>query len=199
MLAHTPLTIGFTALCATLLSVACAPMTTSFYRPEAPGGRVVLAHCPPVRSFILLEHDGVILGARVSDASADGLSVTITFEVPVGKTVRLLDDVVEVFSPVMDTVTGVLTGSVWASPGRTRDFPLDAPMLGQTTPRLFDQITAYGQTEHAYFIFDASLAVRPSELFSLALPGISVNDSDVTFPPITLRRDSKTYLGSLNC
>lgn len=183
-----------------LMLVSCVPMTTEFYRPAAIDGRVVSAHCPPVESFILFEINGVILGSKASKAKNGLVTVTMTFEIPRGKTVRLRDH--EIHSLISNQVfaSSKLRGRVWVSAGRTVEFLSTTPMPGKTEKKaFFKQITFYGTTEHAYYFFSGQLSVPDQESFTVKLPNFSVNDVEVRSPEIRFSEDGVRYWGSLNC
>jgi hypothetical protein len=180
--------------------VSCAPMTTKFYRPAAIDGKVVFAHCPPVESFILFETGGIILGSKASKSTDDLITVMITFEVPDGKKVKLMDH--EIYSLIDNQVfaRSNLLGAVRVSAGRTSEFIATTPMLGKTEKKLFfKQITLYGTTEHAYYFFSGQLSVPNLESFIIKLPNFSVNGVLVKPPIIRFSQDSMQYIGSLNC
>lgn len=190
----------FAVLLPAILMITCAPMTTSFYRPDAQDGRVVRGQCPPVHSFILFERNNVIVAAKASYPSEDQIIVTVTFEVPENNVVHLIDKTVEVSTPSQGTFKGVLSGYIWTSPGRTSDFQSEMPLTGKTKKNLFlDQVTFYGVTEHAYYAFNASLSMPFTEMFLLRLPRFLVNNIEVELPLINFRHTSESYIGSLNC
>ena len=177
----------------------CAPMTTNFYLPEAVGGKVVEAHCPPVESFILFEKQGVIIGCQASSKTFDKISITVTFEVPEGKVVALKGN--KIYSLENDKVfsNATLEGRIWVSMGKTAEFPVDSLMMGKTEWKILKQVTLYSTTKHAYYIFSATLTVPDPDYFVLRMPDIQVNEIHVVLPKVKFVRSSKTYLGPLNC
>ena len=182
-----------------MLLTACAPMTVTYYRPDAVSGKVVKAWCPPVHSFILINTHDVIVGFRVSPPQGDRMRVTITFEIPEKHDVKLMDRFVEILGPTGVSSKSELTGHIWVAAGRTTEIPLDMPMQGSTKKRVFDQTTLYGKTEHAYFFLRADIAAVESERFSLKPPMLSVDGILVDLPVITFVRTKETFVGSLNC
>ena len=178
----------------------CAPISTELYRPEATGGRVVKAHCPPVNSFILFERSDVIIGIRASQTSEDQASVTVTFEVPKDQTVELKGQLAAVLLDGREFSRSTLTGRKWIALGRTAEIPENAPMIGKTEKKLFfKQTTLYGTTDHAYFFFTTTLAIKNPSIFEVRLPAILINGVEVNLPNIVFKKRTASYIGSLNC
>ena len=182
-----------------LLLAACAPMTVPFYRPGAAPGKVVKAWCPPVHSVILFEVHDVLVGFEVSSSQSDRVLVTIMFEIPENRSVQLVDHSVEIYGPTQASLKGELSGRVWVSAGQTGEISLDTPMYGRTEERLFDQITRYGKTKHAYYFLRADVAAIQSDRLFLKPPRFLVNGLRVDLPVITFSRTTESYVGSLNC
>lgn len=76
---------------------------------------------------------------------------------------------------------------------------MKTPMQGKTEERLFDQITRYGKTKHAYYFLRAEIATIPMDKLSLKPPRFLVDGMEVDLPDITFSRTSESYIGSLNC
>ncbi len=114
-----------------LTSTACVPMVGSIYRPSADGGEVLRAHCPPEpRSVIRFEQQGILISAKAGYVSGNEIWVQSTFEVPKGKTVRLLDRRVEVSLADHPGYTGQLVDErTLLEPGAVA---LGEPMEGAT-------------------------------------------------------------------
>lgn len=182
-----------------ILPTGCAPMTETYYRPDATFGKVVKAWCPPVRSFILIEAHDIIVGFKVSSPLKDRMQVTITFEIPKNHSVQLIDRFVEIQGLTGDSSKGELSGHTWVAAGRTVEIPLDMPMQGHTKKRMFDQTTLYGKTEHAYFILRAEMPIAHSEKISLKPPVFVVDGIQVDLPIIIFVRTEETVIRSLNC
>jgi hypothetical protein len=182
-----------------MLLMACAPMTVTYYRPDAASGKVVKAWCPPVHSFILIEAHDVIVGFSVSSPQKDRVLVTITFEIPEKHNVQLMDRFVEIHGSTGVSLKSELSGHTWVAAGRTEEIPLDMPMQGSTKRRIFDQTTLYGKTEHAYFFLRAEMTATQSERFTLKPPMFFVDGIQVDLPVITFVRTEETFVGSLNC
>ena len=188
-----------TVLLSLMLLTACAPITVTYYRPDAVSGKVVKAWCPPVHSFILIETHDVIAGFKVSATQEDRVMVTITFEIPEKHNVQMIDHFVEIYGPSGVNSKSELFGRTWVAAGRTAEIPLDMPMQGSTKKRVFDQTTFYGKTEHAYFFLRADMPVVQSEMFSLKPPRFFVDGIQVDLPVITFTKSKETFVGSLNC
>lgn len=182
-----------------MLLTACAPMTVNYYRPDAASGKVVRAWCPPVHSVILIETHDVIVGFEISSPQKDRVLASITFEIPENHKVQLVDRFVEIHSSTGVSSKGEISGRMWVAAGRTAEIQLDMPMQGNTKKRLFDQITRYGKTEHAYYFLIADMAAVQSDRFSLKPPRFFVNGIQVDLPVITFVRTKETHIGSLNC
>lgn len=188
------------AISALLLTAGCAPFVTiDYYRPEAPEGEVVRAHCPPVNSFILFKNQGVLVGVGHLRQSENRLSIVLTFEIPEGKSVTLPRRTAELSTPSGHVHTGSLTGHLWA-PGPVVDLPPDWPMTGRTTRKFLDQVTAYGTTEHAYYFFRVTFPAQKEVSFELKLPPFAVDGVEVVLPAVRFVRDSEFFwILSLNC
>lgn len=182
-----------------LFLAACAPMSVSFYRPDAVHGKVVKAWCPPVHSIILFEVHEVVVGFEVSSSQENRVLVTMTLEIPEKNSVQLIDHSVEILSSTQARLRGDLSGRVWVSAGRTGEISLRTPMHGKTEKSLFDQITRYGKTKHAYYFLRAEIAAVPFENLSLKPPRFLVNGMQVDLPVISFSRINESYIGSLNC
>lgn len=178
-----------------LSMVSCAPaVTIPYYRPVAAGGTVVNAHCPPVDSFVLFEEHDIIVGAHAAFSEEGRLSATITFEVPKGKTVRLLDQDLWVNIPSRGSSKVKLSGYIWTGAGRTSDFSPATPLIGETGKKLFlKQVTLYGTTNHAYYMFYATLDVSEPEPIMLKIPKFSVGDIVVELPEVKFEWSSKFF------
>lgn len=175
-----------------ILVVSCIPGTSLVYQPEAPGGRVVSAHCPPDESFLLFEESEVVVGVRAKTPWDNKIIVNITFEVPEGKTVILENQHIE-----------VLEGEqIFAKSNLRRisdEFSTGAPMPGKTEWKLFKQITMYGTTKHAYYTFIATIPVIGEEYFNIKLPCFLVNNVRWNLPLIKFTLIEKFSLHPLNC
>ncbi|GIX29420.1 MAG: hypothetical protein KatS3mg123_3301 [Burkholderiales bacterium] len=162
-----------TAAVAMALLTACAPMSSTFYRPDPGLGRVVKAWCPPIQSVILVETRGVTVGFELYPIQEGVLLARISFEIPDKHSVQLVDHFIEVGSPNQRSAKVHLSGHVWASPWRTEEIPLDAPMNGRTETGLFGQTTRYGRTKHAYYLLQADISMTHADQLVLKTTQIS--------------------------
>jgi hypothetical protein len=181
-----------------------------FHRPSAPEGKVVRTSCPPVHRFILFERHDVTIGTSSGVGAKGPLKGVVSFEVPEGKVVRLLDQEIEVSAPSRGTWKGRLApGIVWP-PGsfQPRDAQPDKPLMGITLKHMIAwwpfsaAPTPYGHSRHAYYSFEFSVSLAEaevSEAYVLKLPKFSVNDVVVELPPITFIRDREFAIVGLNC
>ena len=181
-----------------LFLAACVPMSVSYYRLGEAYGKVVKAWCPPVHSVILFDVHDVIVGFEVSAIQQNRVLAIMTFEIPEKHSVQLIDRFVAIHSSTQASSQGELTGWVWTSAGRTGEISLNTPMYGKTEERLFDQITRYGKTKHAYYFLQAEVATTPLEKLFVKPPRFLVNGMQIELPVITFSRISETYIGSLN-
>lgn len=182
-----------------MLMTACAPITETYFRPDAASGKIVKAWCPPVQSFILFETHNLTVGFNISSPQKDRALVTITFEIPEKYNVQMIDRFVEIHGASGINLKGELLGHTWVAAGRTAEISLDMPMQGDTKKRMFDQTTLYGKTEHAYFFLRAEMAVVHAEKFFLKPPMFLVNGVNVDLPMITFIKTKETFVGPLNC
>ena len=183
-------------ICLIMLSlVSCAPaVTVEYYRPIVVRGEVVNAHCPPVYSFVLFEENDIIIGAHVAFSEKGQLSSTITFEVPKDKIVRLLDHDIWFDTPSHGLSKVKLSGYIWTGPGRTSNFSPETPLRGETKKKLFfKQITSYGTTQNAYFVFYASIDMFKPEQVTIKIPRFSVDNVVVELPEIKFKLSSKYF------
>ena len=185
-----------------LLTVACYPGTISYLHPSALEGKLVSAHCPPAKSVLLFEKQGVVVGVRAtaSFSREDQVDVAITFEVPEDKTVQLIDNHIEAYVGSQKISEAKLSVLVWKSRFKTADFSPDSPLIGKTERSLFfEQVTMYGTTEHAYYIFKTSLTVPESETFMLKMPGFLVDNVKVELPIVKFMKTEEFAIQPLNC
>jgi hypothetical protein len=152
--------------------------------------------------LLLFDRDAVVIGTRVSWWE-EQMAVTMTFEVPEGRTVNLLGGQVGVHSPGGVAASAELTGYLRVGMGATTDFPPDFPLVGKTQRwrvRPFQQITHYGTTKHAYFWLGARVGIPESERFTVVLPAFTINGVESKLPEIEFRLDTEFHwIYSLNC
>ena len=159
--------------------------------------------------MIRFDRLGVLVSVKASYATEHEVSIRLAFEVPEGKTVRLLDRVVELSVATDAKLVAELSGirlatDSPASPG--------SPMAGSTIdhelrmfegwPTLYDPpggFGSYAKTRHASYWFEASASVPRADAFALGLPRFSVNDAEVELPEIHFSRRVAFYLSPLNC
>jgi hypothetical protein len=182
------------AISFTVLTTSCLLKVTSpYYRPSADTGENVRAikRQPRTDSVILFRHDGVIVGVNTllkskhHGFSESTLSVDISFEIPEGNEIRLVDKHVKVFAP-LESWNSELLGRIWIAPGRTEIFPIEKMMIGKSDAVRFGTAQGYGNTKNATFFFSA-LILKGAELetFELELPGFVINDFEVNEPIIS--------------
>lgn len=188
-----------TAALAIALLTACAPMSSTFYRPNPELGRVVKAWCPPVQSVMLVDTHGVTVGFELYPIQEGMIQARISFEISDKHSVQLVDRFIEVTNSNQRSAKGHLSGRVWASPWRTEEMPLDAPMNGKTEMGFFGQTTRYGRTKHAYYFLQADISMTHADYLVLKPPRFLVDGVAVDLPPIAFTRTTEFYISSLNC
>ena len=190
-----------------LVLMSCAvKIVTAYYQPSAISGTNVRAikRQPATNSVMLFEIQGVIVGMNTfyqpeqRDSSANKLYADISFEIPEGKIIELLDYEIEVFAPTGNSWKSELSGKIWTGPGRAEKFPRYAPMIGRNKAWRLGTAQGYGNTKHAAFFFSA-LLFEGSELETLQvkIPKFLINGFEVEIPIITLELDSEDIWTSL--
>jgi hypothetical protein len=173
-------------------------ITTPYYLPAAPGGTVVRTMQPRTNSAILFERQGVIIGVNTTTDDKDQLYVSISFEIPDDELVQLLERHIEVSIPSKDVWESELSGWVWTGPGRTKDFPLDAHMIGKNSASRFGTANGYGNTTYAAYFFKALLfAARSEKTFKIVMPKLLVNNIEAELPKIEFTLESEDLWTSL--
>lgn len=149
-----------------LMTVSCAVrIDTPYYQPSAIGGTNVRADrwAPRTYSVILFKHQGVIVGVNTyyksmqRGHSTNKLYLDFSFEIPDGGVAQLVQHYIEVSASSKDSWESELSGKVWTGPGRTEEFPRDAPMIGKNEAWRWGTSRGYGNTKHAAFFFSALL------------------------------------------
>jgi hypothetical protein len=168
-----------------LLTAGCLlNVSTPYYLPAATGGTIVRAMQPRTNSVILFKRQGVIIGVNTTDYG-DRFNASISFEVPEGKIVQLLEHHIEVSGPSKESWKSNLSGHIWTGPGRIGDFPVNTPMIGKNEAWRFGTAKGYGNTGHAAFFFKAFLFATPGpKTFVIKMPKFRVNNMDVELPLI---------------
>jgi len=153
---------------------------------------------------ILFERQGVIVGVNTFYESiqhgypTNKLYADISFEIPEGEVVQLVQHHVEVSAPSKDSWKSELSGKVWTGPGRTENFSRDAPMIGKNKAWRFGTAQGYGNTKHAAFFFSALLFEGfELETLEMNIPKFLINDFEVALPMITLKLNSEDIWTSL--
>jgi hypothetical protein len=168
-----------------LLMAGCLlNVSTRYYLPAAQGGTIVRAMQPRTNSVILFERHSVIVGVNTTDYG-DQFNASISFEVPEGNIVQLLEHHIEVSVPSKESWKSNLSGHIWTGPGRTGDFPVDAPMIGKNKGWRLGTAKGYGNTKNAAFFFKALLFATPGpKTFVIKMPKFRVNNMEVELPLI---------------
>lgn len=181
-----------------LLTAGCSSddYVHTYYSPAAPGARII-EH--PRAQELHFQRKGVIVGTLLGGGGGNPRQawVSITFEVPEGKVVTLLDKTVEVSATDYAAQTGKISGrrvtgySFWGDPQYT-DLSPDAPMTGKTAK--VNQL-GYGRqswsckSDYAIFCFSAWVPAPESGPFSLKMPRFSVNGAEIELPLITVNQN----------
>ena len=152
---------------------------------------------PRTNSVILFEQHGVVVGVNTV-FHVDRVDASISFEAPEGRTVQLLAHQIEVSVAPGNTWNSKLSGHVWTGPGRTSDFPVDAPMIGKNGAWRLGVARGYGNTKHAAFFFKAPLFATPGpETFAMKMPRFRVDNVEVDLPLIEFTLGSEDLWTSL--
>lgn len=195
-----PLHMGLSAALIPAILLAfpsCATHTlTPYYLPTAPGGTVGRAMQPRTNSIITFQREGVIIGVCVR-FHLERVEAVISFEIPDHKTVRWLSNQIEVIESNGQRWNRELAGSVWSGPGRSKEFPVDGPMVGKNRAWSLGMGKGLGNTRMAAFFFNTPLFPRPSpSSFSLQLPSFEVDEIPVQLPPIEFTFDEEKLWAS---
>jgi len=182
-----------------LLMTGClVNIPTTFYRPAAPEGTVVRGMQPRTNSVILFERQDVIVGVNTTYDNKNQLYVSISFEIPNDKVVQLMEHTVEVSVASKEMRKRELSGKIWTGTGRTKDFPLNAPMVGRDDGWSFGTAKGYGNTKYAAFFFKALLFAAPeAKTFKIKMPRFLVNNIASELPIIEFTLDSEDLWTSL--
>ncbi len=185
------------ALAIALISSCVVNTPTPYYRPEAADGSVVRAMQPRTKSAILFDREGVIIGFNTAYTYEHALSASISFEVPEGKVVQLVEHNLEV-QVNSASFNSALSGKIWTGPGRTTNFPLNTPMIGKNAGKKFGTATGFGNTDNAAYFFTASLFTKPApKAFKIKIPKFLINNTEVDLPIVSLKLDSEDLWTSL--
>lgn len=192
------LSLTVAAVLMMLMTACLLKIPTSYYRPEALGGKVVRTMEPRTNSAILFERQGSIIGINTSPNDKGQLYVSISFEIPDDKVVQLLEQHVVVSVPSKGIWKSKLSGLIWTGLGRTEGFPLDAPMIGMNSGWRFGTATGYGNTKYAAYFFKALLFPSQEEkTFEIKMPKFLMNNTEVELPQIRFILDSEDLWTSL--
>ncbi len=185
---------------------SCAThVSTAYYHPSATGGKNVRSDkwVPHTNSIILFERQDIIIGVNnLYDSNKKQWKIQFSFEVPEGKTARLLQQHVEITSPSKGGwQSGAITGRIWSGPGRMEEFPADAIMVGRNDAWRWGTARGFGSTRHAAFFYSAVMyeadEAESLEYLEIKIPGLLVNDSVVGLPVIQLHLDIEDVWYSL--
>jgi hypothetical protein len=184
-----------------VLTVGCVPLSVSYYRPEAAGGTIVPAVCPPSDQYIRIATDGVVVSAGVRQSPIEHqLSIYVDYEVSDGDVVTLKDSTVAIMDGDVVLASGPLTGFMWISRTKRAEVAGGSPMVGRPEGRLLWPRPPYhGKVENVFYSFTAVMPEPPVERFVLKLPGMTINDVQVVAPPILFTKNRKIALMPLNC
>jgi hypothetical protein len=179
----------------------CVPFVTlPYYRPQAVEGRIAEANCPPAKSVWLFERDGIVVGAR-AEKRGDGMSIHMYFDVPAGKSAKLLSPNVEATTPDGTVWKGELSGSVMVSHGRTRKLEPGELLTGASRGLFGAGYSPYvGATRNELYSFTACVNASHAEELVVRLPPFLVNGVEQSVPEIVFRSDSEFHwIMPLNC
>jgi len=178
---------------------ACVPFVTSeYYRPHSVEGRSTEATCPPDPAFWLIERGGVVVGTRINDGKHT--KIDMTFEIPEGKNVRLLCQMLTVTTSSGKTLQGELTGRVMPSHGRSQKVSAGELLIGGDRGLFGPGYSPYFRIFHNLYWFSVSLDIRHPDQLAVRFPSFLVNGVEESLPVINFILDTDfRVLESLNC
>jgi len=178
-------------ICILTLS-GCVPYAPiSYYEPDAGGrGRLVTATCPPGEKFLRLYVSGVKVGVR-----AEEWRISMTFEIPEGKEVRLLSDAIEVVRASGKRKQLRIEGG---------DFTLGETMHGAKRRRFKDPVPYSGISNKIYWLgvqFEESLGYGLDlDNAVIHFPPFEIDGKQKSLPEITITKVKKgVWFYPLNC
>ncbi|MGH3056153.1 MAG: hypothetical protein ACRDL7_14360, partial [Gaiellaceae bacterium] len=131
------LVVATAALC------GCAvPMTAM--QPHAEGGRLKNRTCPPVPEFLLFRQDDVVAAVSTREAGPGRRDVLLSFEVPEGRTVRLVERDIEVITRTGERARSPLAGRFYGPNNQSGEIDPDSLMRGRTKRLRRGTFTGYG-------------------------------------------------------
>jgi hypothetical protein len=174
-------------------------VTERYYRPEAAEGRRTDATCPPAPSVWLFDRDGVIVGARATRETG-AISIELTFEIPEGKLVQLVEDAIAVEIDGRSS-RAPLRGSTFVSWGKTREVAADESLEGASRHVFQSNYTPYYGVSNAVYAYRATVETgTPPELLDVRLPKFRVNGAPRSLPDVRFQWDSVFHwIYGLNC
>jgi hypothetical protein len=172
------------ALVACLTAAGCAYWTERYYEPSAPGGRLVRPYCGgSVGPRNTLDFTLGDVGASVfAYQNAEQLSVGMSFSVPAGRVVRLIEDRAVVRLNGRPEALVAAFGEIRSSgPDRERwTLPATAPMAGASQPA----VKGSSQLGHRSFVMRATVTTAERTPFTVDFPRFAIDEQPMTVPRI---------------
>jgi len=177
----------------------CAPIHASFLQPQAPGGTITNRHCPPQPEILLFSQEGVVAAVLMDEVGSGRRAIRLTFEVPRGRTVRLLGSSLTVTTARGERAVSQLSGVWRGSKNRSADVRPESLMVGRTERWRLGTVTPYGNTRHDFFEFAAEFATQLGDDFTATLPPVLLDGFSWDLPPVRFRRVRRWLISPLNC
>jgi len=187
-------------LCGLTLSGAatgCAPILTTFEQPQASGGVIVQRTCPPTPSVLLFKKEGVVAAISMNEPEAGRTALQVSFEVPSGRTVRLLERALEVSIARGEHYRSELF-CLWCGAGGKSVDP-ESLITGRTNRWPLGTTTGYGTTRHTFYLFSTEVATILEGTFTVTLPKVLLNGRLWEMPPVLFTRVRKWIISPFNC
>lgn len=179
-------------IAAITLTGCVAYLTTPYYRPSAPEGRLRRAMQPATKSVIVFNRQGVLIGLNTAENSSNQLVATLSFEVPSNTTVQLQDRHLLLTLESGETQTCTLSGWIWTGPGRTAPFSPDSIMTGDSIAWRFGTAMGFAESKYAAYFFAAPLfPMARHKAFRLTLPKVRIDRTEHMLPTVSFTLDSE--------
>ena len=155
--------------------------------------------CPPLPDVMLFRREGVVAAVFLGRVESGRRTIWFSFQVPRGRTVRLLGSSLEVTTASGDRVRCDLTGKREGSRRRTEEVHPESLMVGRTERLRYGTRTGYSLTPHELYEFTTEFATPLGDAFTVTLPGVVVNGFSWDLPPVRFARVRRWVISPFNC
>ena len=180
------------AALAAVITTACVPAGSNYYKPSASGGNAVNDHCGSFiapRSSMRFEPEGI--DTRIESS---GRHLRWQFRVPEGTTVKLMEPqirVVDSQSEFQVTLEGFQYTNI--DEKKSESIAAVEPLIGKNETFLF------GNVEPRIFSAIADFPQEMGESFSVLLPTVRINGKVHQFPAVNFSKGKGFGLYPVNC